>query len=162
MAKTAYPLVKEYITIRKPMDRDFVNRYIQLFEEHFSSWLYDPQYLMRSRLLLSENAADFEIMRHLYEPAPGDEDRKKISEPVLKEMTGNHGTKVIVVNSDNNHKLQLIKNNFNELNDWRYDAKKDFVNLFFLKDKTWLIVLNNVKGTTEEKLKKLVIKENTR
>jgi hypothetical protein len=159
MAKTAYPLVKEYITTRKPMDRDFVNRYVQLYEEHFSGWLYDPQYLMRGRLLLSEKAADFDIMRRLYDPAPGDENKKEISEPVLKKLAVNHGTKVIVVNSNNKEKLQWVKNAFTELNAWRYNANKDFVYSKFLEDKTWLIILNNVNGTTEEKLKALVIKD---
>ena len=159
MAKTAYPLVKEYITAGKPMDRDFVNRYIQLYGEHFSGWLYDPQYLMRGHLLLSEKAADFDIVRRLYEPAPGDENEKEISEPVLKKIKTNHGTKVIVVNSNNKTTLQLIKNTFIGLKEWHYDSNEDFVYTKFLDDKTWLIILNNVNGTTEEKLKTLVMKD---
>jgi len=158
MAKTAYPMVKEYIEARKPMDKDFVNQYIQLYEAHYSDWLYDPAYLMRGRLLLSENAADFDIVSHLYEPAPGNENEKEISEPVLKKLSGNHGTKVIIINSSNIEKLQLIKKNFEELKEWHYDANKDFVYSKFLNDKTWLIILNNINGTTEEKLKRLVIK----
>ncbi len=158
MAKTAYPLVKEYIEARKPMDRDFVNRYIQLYEEHFSAWLYDPQYLMRGRLLLSEKDADFEIVRHLYEPAPGNEDEKEISMPVLKKLAANHGTKVIIVNNNNKEKLQLIKNGLSNLKTWHYDATKDFAYSKFLEDRTWLIILNNINGTTEEKLRKLIMK----
>jgi len=151
--------VKEYITAGKPMDRDFVNRYIQLYGEYFSGWLYDPQYLMRGHLLLSEKAADFDIVRRLYEPAPGDENEKEISEPVLKKIKTNHGTKVIVVNSNNKTTLQLIKNTFIGLKEWHYDSNEDFVYTKFLDDKTWLIILNNVNGTTEEKLKTLVMKD---
>jgi len=158
MAKTAYPLVKEYITSRKPMDRDFVNRYIQLYQEHFSDWLYDPQYLMRGRLLLSEKASDFDILRRFYAPAAGNEDQKEISETVLKNLGNNHGTKVIIVN-DNKEKLQLIKNSFPELNTWHYDPSEDFVYSKFLKDNTWLIILNNVKTTTAAKLRSLTIKD---
>ena len=158
MAKTAYPLVKEYITTRKSMDRDFVNRYIQLFEERFSSWIYDPQYVMRGRLLLSEKATDFDIMRRLYEPAPGDDNEKEISEHALKKMAANHGTKIIVVNSANKERLQLIKNSLNELKTWHYDSSKDFSYAKFLDDRTWLIILNNINSTTEEKLKTLVIR----
>jgi hypothetical protein len=159
MAKTAYPLVKEYIEAKKPMDKDFVNQYIQLYEEHFAAWLYDPQYLMRGRFLLTEKAEDFDIMRRLYEPAPGNENMKEISENVLKKMAANHGTKVIIVNSKNKEKLQLIKSSVNELKTWHYDANKDFVYAKFLDDRTWLIILNNVNGTTEEKLKNLVVKD---
>jgi len=159
MAKTAYPLVKEYVEARKPMDRNFVNRYIQLYEEHYSDWLYDPQYLMRGRLLISDNAADIDTMRSLYEPAPGNENEKEVSEAILKKLAVNHGTKVIVVNSNNKEKLQLIKNSLNELKTWHYKATKDFVYYKFLDDKTWLILFNNINGTTEEKLKSLIIKQ---
>ncbi|HYK45697.1 MAG TPA: hypothetical protein VEV83_11045 [Parafilimonas sp.] len=158
MAKTAYPLVKEYIEAHKPMDRNFVDRYIQLYEGHYSDWLYDPQYLMRGRLLISDNAADLDTMRNLYEPAPGNEDENEISEAILKKLAVNHGTKVIIVNTNNKEKLQLIKNSLNELKPWHYNAAADFVYYKFLDDKTWLIVLNNINGTTKEKLRSLNIK----
>ena len=141
------------------MDKDFVNRYIQLYEEHFSSWLYDPQYLMRGRLLISDNAADFDIMGRLYEPAPGDENKNEISEAVLKRTLVNHGTKLIIVNKNNKEKLKLIKDHFSALNTWHYNTNKDFVYCKFLQDKTWLIILNNINGTTEKKMKSLVIEE---
>ena len=126
MAKTAYPLVKEYIEARKPIDRDFINRYIQLHEEHFSSWLYDRQYLMRGRLLVSENAADPDIMNRLYEPAPGNENAKEISEPVLKKMAASQGTKVIIINSNNKEKLLLIKSSLPELKDMALRCQQRF------------------------------------
>jgi hypothetical protein len=55
-------------------------------------------------------------------------------------------------------KMQRNDDSF-ELNAWRYNANKDFVYSKFLEDKTWLIILNNVNGTTEEKLKALVVKD---
>jgi hypothetical protein len=158
MAKTAYPVVKEYIEAHKPIDRSFVNRYIQLFEEHHSDWLLDPEYVMRGRLLLSENAEDFDLFNRLFRPAPGDEGYKEISNDVLKKMRKNRGTKIIIINNNNKDKLQLIKDNFEELKGWHYDAKKDFVYSQFLETRTWLIVLNNTKGKTEEKLTGLIIK----
>ena len=158
MAKTAYPLVKQYIEARRPMDRDFVNQYIQLYEEHYSDWLYDPLYLMRGRLLITDNVADIDTVHRLYQPAPGDETEKEISEPILKKLAANHGTKLLIVNSDNKEKLQLIKNSLNELKTWHYDADKDFIYYKFLEDNTWLIVLNNINGTTREKLTHLIIK----
>lgn len=159
MAKTAYPLVREYIEANRPMDSAFVSRYIQLYKDHFSAWLYDLSYLMRGRLLLSENATDFDLVRRLYQPAPGDADEKEISEAAMKKLTINHGTKLIVINSNNKEKLELIKHSLNELKGWYYNANKDFAYTKFLNDKTWLIVLNNINSTTEEKLKTLVVKD---
>jgi len=74
-------------------------------------------------------------------------------------MKTHRGTKVIVVNSNNKTTLQLIKNTFIGLEEWHYDSNEDFVYTKFLADKTWLIILNNVNGTTEEKLKTLVMKD---
>jgi len=159
MAKTAYPIVKEYLISRKPIDKDFVNRYIQLFEDHYAAWLYDPRYVMRGRLFLSDNPADFDVVSRIYEPAPGDANEKEISEATLKKMKANHGTKVIVVNNNNVDKLKWIKNSFEELNTWHYDAKIDFAYDKFLEDNTWIIILNNVRESTEEKLKSLTIRD---
>jgi len=158
MAKTVYPLAKQYIEAGKPMDRNFVNQYIQLFEEHYSDWLYDPQYVMRGRLLITDSTPDIGIVRRLYGSVQGNENQKEISEATLK-LTTSHSTKVIIVNSSNKEKLHLIKNSLNELKTWHYDANKDFVYYKFLSDKTWLIILNNINGTTEEKLKSLIIKQ---
>jgi saccharopine dehydrogenase-like NADP-dependent oxidoreductase len=114
---------------------------------------------MRGRLLISDNTADIDTMRSLYEPAPGNENEEEVSEAILKKLAVNHGTKVIIVNNNNKEKLQLIKNSLNELKTWHYNATRDFVYYKFLNDKTWLIVLNNINGTTEEKLKSLIIKQ---
>ena len=46
-----------------------------------------------------------------------------------------------------------------EMAGWHFDAGQDFVFCEFLKDKTWLIILNNVQGNSENKLKNLVVKE---
>jgi hypothetical protein len=159
MAKTVYPLAKQYIEASKPMDRNFVNQYVQLFEEHYSDWLYDLQYVMRGRLLISDSTPDIGILSRLYGSAQGNENEKEISEATLKKLTTSHCTKVIIVNSNNKNKLQIITNSLNELKTWHYDANKDFVYYKFLSDKTWLIILNNINGTTEEKLKSLIIKQ---
>jgi hypothetical protein len=159
MAKAAYPLVKEYIVAHKPIDQDFVNRYIKIYGEHFSAWLSDPDYLMIGRTVLSENPADFDLLDQRYAFLPNHEYFHEISETVLKKLKNNHGTKWIIVNKENNERLALIKNDVEELRDWQYNAQKDFVHSIFLKDNTWLIIFNNVQGTTKEKLQGLVIKE---
>jgi len=159
MAKTAYPMVKEYITNRKPIDRQFVNEYIRLFEEHYSEWLSIPEFIMMGHVVYSENPADFKLTERLYPFSPSHSYEKQITALSLEKLSNNHGTKMLIVNKNNNEKLELIKSNFTELADWHFDAGQDFVYCKFLKDKTWLIVLNNVKGDSENKLKNLVVKE---
>ena len=159
MARAAYPLVKEYIQAGKHLDREFVDRYIHLFEERFPNWLYDPQYVMRGRLLITDRAEDADVLRSIFEPAPGNENEKEISEPILKKIILNHGTKVIIVNTNNKEELKLIKNYVPELQSWQYTAKKDFTYTRFLNNKSWLIILNNVSAATRQKLENLVMKE---
>jgi len=158
MAKAAYPVVKEYIVNRKPIDKEFVNRYINIFEERFSNWLSDPEYLFMGRTVFSDNDADFALFDRLYPFSPNHEYNREISEPLLKKLKSDHSTKMIIINKDNKEELELVKNYFEELTGWEYDAKKDFSHAVFLKDKTWLIILNNIKGITEEKLHELIPK----
>ena len=159
MAKAAYPLVKEYIQAGKHLDREFVDRYIHVFEERFPDWLYDPQYVMRGRTLITDREEDADILTSKFAPAPGNENETEISEAVLKKIKSNHGTKVIIVNSNNEEELKLITNYLPDLQAWQYNAKKDFTYTRFLKDKSWLIILNNISGTTKQKLENLVMKE---
>lgn len=159
MAKTAYPMVKEYISNRKPIDRLFVNEYIRLFEEHYSEWLSIPEFIMMGHVVYSENQADFKLTERLYPFSPNHSYEKQITALTLEKLSDNHGTKMIIVNKKNYEKLEIIKSNFAELADWHFDAQQDFVYCKFLKDKTWLIILNNVTGDSENKLKNLVVKE---
>jgi hypothetical protein len=161
MAKTDYPVVKEYIMARKPMDRDFVNRYIALYEEHYPDWISIPDYIMMGRFVFSENPADFDLISRLYPFSPNYENEKELSVISLKKVLNNHGTKMLIINKNNKDEIELIKHNFTELTDWHYDADSDFVYCKFLNDKTWLIILNNVKGTTVDKLNSLQIKESS-
>lgn len=65
---------------------------------------------------------------------------------------------MLIINKNNNEKLELIKSSFPELADWHFNAQQDFVYSKFLNDKSWLIVLNNAYGDSENKLKNLVVK----
>lgn len=156
MAKQAYPMVKEYITGKRSMDEEFIRRYIQLFDDNFSGWLTDMDYLMRGRYVLSQNPADFSHINRTYRT--GGEQKTEISLQSIREMKKHPTTKVIIVNSDNKGLLKLIKDNFDELQAWKPNPQADFTYTAFLHDKTYLIILNNVKGTSEEKLKTIVVR----
>ena len=65
MAKTIYPVIKQYIQAHKSMDKIFVNQNIQLFEEQHYYWPYASQFIIRGRLLLTNNSADISIVHRL-------------------------------------------------------------------------------------------------
>lgn len=158
MAKAAYPFVKEYIVKHKPIDHDFVDAYIKTFEDKFSGWLFDPNYVMTGSIVLSENPSDFRLIDSLYR-FYGHEHVNEISATSLEKLQTNHGTKMIIVNSRNKEKLDLIKASFKELSKWDPDPGHDFEYTVFLSDKSYLLILNNVSVTTAEKMHGLVIKE---
>lgn len=156
MAKAAYPLVKEYILAHKPIDKNFVNRYIQLYAQNFSAWLADKNYLMTGCAVMSENASDFELFDSLYR-LYGHERINGITAVTLEKLKASHATKIIVVNNDHKEKLVMIKQSIPELNNRRFNAGKDFTHVTFLDNKTYLIIFNNINTSTAQKLNSLHI-----
>jgi len=158
MAKATYPIVKDYIVNHKPIDHDFVNAYIKTYEDKFSGWLTDLNYVMTGAIVVSDDPADFHLVDSLFR-FYGHEHVNEISTLSLEKLQANHGTKIIIVNSRNEEKLGVLKRGFKELKEWHPDAGHDFEYTVFLSDKTYLLILNNVNGTTGEKLRSLLIKE---
>ena len=68
-------------------------------------------------------------------------------------------TKIVIISRDHKKKLQLVKNKFPELQRWQPREQADFSYAVFLKDKTYLLVINLVKNTLEQALDTLSVKE---
>ena len=157
MAKQVYPIVKDYIDSNKPIDKNFITQYLEQFDKNFSDWLTTMDFIMRGRYVLSENPADFNLIDRTY--YSNHENQNEISQSSIEKMKTHPTTKIIIVNKNNKKQLDLVKNSFEELIEWQPDADNDFSYAVFLKDKTYLLILNNVKGATEEKLKSITIKQ---
>jgi len=157
MAKQIYPVVKEYITNQRSIDSDFIAGYIHLYDQNFSSWLTEMDNLMYGGIIMSEAPEDFQLFNRKFRS--GHKYENEISKSSLQKLENTTSTKIIIVNTDQKEKLRLIRQNIAELHGWHYNEKKDFIYSLFLKDRTWLIIFNNVKGTAEEKLQTLVLKE---
>ena len=64
-------------------------------------------------------------------------------------------TKVIIISKNNKEKLKLIKEEFEELNNWKYNSNKEFKYKIVLKDKSLLIIINQKSSTSEMIINKL-------
>ena len=147
MAKKIYPLVSQYILANKPMDQDFVNEYIKLYQDCFSNWTRELNNLMTYRFILTDDQTDFNAIGQNYQYVSFSQYEENISQSTIDKIKTTPVTKLIVISNEHKSKLQLIKNSFVELKNWNYDADKEFTCHFFLNDKTQLIIINKVSSS---------------
>jgi hypothetical protein len=157
MAKTIYPLLKQYIQFQKSIDESFINDYIQLYDQNFSGWLLEMDNIMGDRYVISDNADGLASVNSKFPYRSMSETDDQITESSLAKMKDAPITKLIIISKDNKNKLQSIKRNFIELANWRPNDQIDFVKSAFLSDKTFLIIINNIKKTIQDQIEKLKI-----
>lgn len=142
MAKEIYPMVTAYLDTNKPLDKRFVDEYIGIYDSKFSGWLNELDNLLTNRYVITDNPNDFNYFRKNYRYSSISQSEVPLTEIALERMKYTPITKVIIVSSDNQHKLELIKKTFEELKDWKFNSEEEFVYPIDLKDKTKLILIN--------------------
>jgi hypothetical protein len=147
LARKIYPLVTDYIRQKKPIDKIFIDNYIQIYDDNFSSWINELENIMTYRYVISENQDDFDSIRNIFWYRSSEENDTEITESSIEEMRNTPLTKVIIVSKNNNEKLSIIKKKFPELKNWNYKADIDFSYKILLEDKSQLIVINQKKST---------------
>lgn len=149
LARKIYPLVIDYIAQKKPMDRNFIDNYIKIYDVNFPNWINELENIMAYRYVISENQDGFNLIRKTFWYRSSEENDTEITENSIEKMRKSPLTKVIIVSKNNNEKLNLIKKKFPELKNWNYKADKDFGYKILLEDKSQLIVINQKKSTIE-------------
>ena len=149
MAKEIYPLVVEYIEQKKPIDKNFIDNYIRLYEINFPNWINELDNIMTYRYVITENEKDFDAINKMFRYRSRTEYEDQITESSITKMQQTPLTKVIIVSKNNSEKLKLIKNKFSELKDRKFKADQEFAVKILLNDKSQLIVLNQKQSTIE-------------
>lgn len=157
MAKKIYPLLKTYINTGKPLDENFINRYIQLFDQDFVEWLKKKDFIIADRYVIADNADNFNDVDQAYPYRSMSAYDPEITINSIQKMKLAPITKMVIISKNNNAELALLKQQFNELKTWQPNSATDFSYTVFLTDKTYLIVLNNVKNNTAQQLESLAI-----
>ena len=155
MAKKIYPLVNKYILAKRPMDQDFVNEYINIYQDNFPNWTKELNNLMTYRFVLSDNNEDFKSISRNYPYASFSEYEDNISQMTIDKIKTTPVTKLVIISKDHENKLKLIKKAFRELKGWTYNPQKEFTTHCFLNDKTQLIIINQVTSPTIDLLNKV-------
>jgi len=153
LAKQIYPLVKQYIEEKKPMDQYFIDQYISIYEENFPDWINELDHIMTYRYVISENEKDFNTVKQLYRYRSRSEYETAITASTIEKMQQTSLTKVIIISDNNAEKIKLLKSKFTELKNWKASPNEEFVYKILLNDKSQLIVLNQKKSTIETLLK---------
>jgi hypothetical protein len=155
MAKQIYPTVLEYIKLKKPIDKNFINTYIKLYEQKNPNWINELDHTMTYRYILSNNPSDFDTFRQLYSYCSVSEADDQINEASIEKLKSTPLTKIIIISKNNNSQLSLIKKSFIELKNWKYQSDKEFDYKIFLNDKTQLYIINQLKTPTKILIKNL-------
>jgi hypothetical protein len=155
LARKIYPLVTDYIAQKKPMDRNFIDNYIRIYDENFPNWINELENVMTYRYVISENQDGFNSIRKIFWYRSSEENETEITENSIEKMRKTPLTKIIIVSKNNKEKLNLIKKKFAQLKNWNFKADKDFSYKILLEDKSQLIILNQKKSTIETLIKTL-------
>lgn len=155
MAKQIYPLVEEYISQKKPMDKNFIDNYIRLYEENFPNWINELDNIMTYRYVLTENKKDFSAISQMFRYRSRSEYEDLITENSIERMQKTTLTKIIIISKSSKEKLKLVKSKFPELKNWKYDTDKEFAYKILLNDKSQLIILNQKKSTIQDLFKSI-------
>ncbi len=155
MAKKIYPLAKEYISQNKPIDKNFIDQYIQLYESNFPNWINELDNIMTYRYVITENQKDFNTISKLFRYRSRTEYADEITENSIEKMQNTPLTKMVIISKDNKEKIKLIKNRFRELKNWNVNPDKEFAEKILLEDKSQLIIVNQKKSDLETLIKLL-------
>jgi hypothetical protein len=104
---------------------------------------------------MSENEKDFDLIDQKYLYCSSANYETEITESSIEKMKKTSLTKLIIVSKNKKEKLNLIKKEFEELNNWKFNSEKEFNYKILLKDKSQLIIINQKKSSTEMLIKKL-------
>ena len=154
MAKKMYPLVTEYINKKRPIDQGFINSYIKIYEDNYSSWLNELGNLLTYRYVLTDDDRDFALIRYNYPYTSYAEEDEPITGMTIGKMSHTAVTKLVIVSRAHKAELEMLKNTFAELVKWQYEPDKEFAYHVILEDKTQLIIINRFTTSTIDLLNK--------
>ncbi len=154
MSKKIYPTVKQYLTERKPLDKNFVDQYISIYDNNFPQWLNELDNILTYRYIIADNTQNFDFFLKNYPRTSVSYMSNKLTPQGLERMKERPLTKIVLISSENLEKLKMVKNAFPELKNWKYDANLEFVHFENLADKTKLIIVNAKEQGTFQVLEK--------
>ncbi|PIF00239.1 MAG: hypothetical protein CR994_07190 [Maribacter sp.] len=154
MAKKIYPTVKQYLTEKRVLDKDFVDKYISIYDRDFQQWRNELDNILTYRYIIADNPKHFDFFLKNYPRTSVSYMNDELTPQGLERMKERPLTKIVLVSNENPEKLKMVKDVFPELKNWSYDPNREFVHIENLNDKTKLIIVNAIEQETFRLLEK--------
>ncbi|MCC7454671.1 MAG: hypothetical protein IT222_10925, partial [Crocinitomix sp.] len=141
--KAIFPKVLDYINQNKVIDQPFVDDFINIYENSFSAWTNDFDFMMLSHSCILPDASYFDQWHEIY-PNPFNGSSRSGDDFYynLISLHDAYFTKVVVINTNHKYNLKTTKKKFTELADWKFDSTQEFIKIQFLNDRTNLVIIN--------------------
>lgn len=153
MAKELYPTVKTYLEAGKTIDENFIKEYVKIYDTKFPHWNKELNHLLAYRYILTDDENDFKFFRGHFRKYSYHRSGLSINVTEIEKLKEQPFTKVIIISKNNKTSLSLVKEQFKELSDKKFDDRKEFILSVHLLDNTRLILINRIKSTTEDLIK---------
>jgi hypothetical protein len=154
MARAIYPVVKQYIQAKKPMDEAFVKAYITIYDTQFPQWGKELAQLFTYRYIVTGSEEDWRYFRRTYRYNSYSRFSAPITAAEIEKAKAAPVTKVFIISKDHEQVLDMLKATFPELGSTNPNHKKEFITTLALEDKTKLFIINRHQSSTEEMMKK--------
>lgn len=158
MAVAMYPLVSEYLTRNKHIDKTFIDKFIGIYEKQFPQWIYTVDNVLSDRFIIAEDEADYKTITKKFRQRNIGEYENQLSPEVLQKIRKFPITKLIVIKKNNAASIRLIKQSFGELEGWTADPAMDFTYSVLLADKCYLVIINSVTKPISDLLNDITLK----
>ncbi len=159
MAKRIYPIVNEYIKNEKAIDKKFIDDYISTYDENYSKWVNELNHILTYRYIISDYDKGFDFFLDNYYKTSYSFMENNVDIISINKMKKMPVTKIVIITKNNKEKLKLLKSVFSELKNLKFKAKKEFIKIVNLKDKTKMIIVNSTTQNTNQLLSKRFVKE---
>jgi hypothetical protein len=154
MAKAIYPMLQEYLAYAKPIDKEFVDRYIHIYDTQFSQWAKELENLFTYRYFITNREEDNYYFKKNFPYVNSSHFESPITIGSFERMKEVPITKIIAVSSDHKMQLEMIKQQFPELSKWKFNSKLEFVHAIDLADNTKLFIVNMLQSDMNELMSK--------
>jgi hypothetical protein len=159
-AKAIYPLVENYLQQNKMIDKEFIDKSIQLFSEKFSNSIYNYEQSLNKTIVYYDDFEGNGLVNQLSKHFQISNINQ--SSPILhpfsiESITSNNDNQFFIIDTNQNETLRRLSEYFPEMKEVKFE--KTPLNLSFLDSKKRTVVMLVVNNKSDLELELTKMKE---